>query len=71
MTTAEVIIPWGPHHPSHTPPYMMMTWQVRPFLTAEVVLEEYEDERNLHSEEELRELLAEKVKPHGTRRPYP
>jgi hypothetical protein len=34
---------------------------VRPFLAAEVVLEEHDDERNLNNEEELRELLAEKI----------
>jgi hypothetical protein len=34
---------------------------VRPFLTAEVVLDEYDDERNLNNEEELRDLLAEKI----------
>ena len=31
---------------------------VRPYLAAEVVLAEYEDERNLHNEEELRELYT-------------
>ena len=34
---------------------------VRPFLTKEVVLQEHEEEHNLHNEEELRELLAEQV----------
>ena len=34
---------------------------VRPFLTREVVLQDHEEDRNLHNEEELRELLAEQV----------
>ena len=34
---------------------------MRPFLTEEIVLANYEDDRNLHNEDELRDLLAEKV----------
>ena len=35
---------------------------VRPYLTSEIVLDEHDDgERNLHNEEELRDLLAEKI----------